>query len=82
MSKVSVILAISLAVAFPALAKGKKVDWSLCEQEISAHCSKAKSDHDKHECLEKLSKEKVSDECREKNEKLEGAFKEHKHDHK
>lgn len=82
MKKVIILLAVSIAFILSAQAKGKKVDWSLCEQEISAHCTKAKSDHDKHECIEKLPKGKVSDECREKNEKLEGTFGKHDHDHK
>lgn len=59
----------------------KKVDWSLCEQEIKESCSTAKSDHDKHECIEKLPKEKVSDECREKNEKVESQMKKDGHKH-
>lgn len=82
MKAVLLVAVASLMMTGPALAKAKKVDWSLCEQEITAHCSKAKSDHDKHECIEKLPKDKVSDECREKNEKLEGSFGDHKHDHK
>lgn len=81
MNKMSFVIASIMSLSLTAYAKSKKVDWSLCEQEIAAHCSKAKSDHDKHECIEKLPKEKISEECREKNEKLEGSFSE-KHDHK
>lgn len=77
------ILVVSLMImAVVANAKSKKVDWTLCEQEIKNHCASSKSDHDKHECIEKLAKDKVSDECRVKNEKLEGTFGKHKHDHK
>ena len=73
----------TLAFATTSYAAGKKVDWSLCEREIKESCSNKKDDHATHECLEKLSKEKLSDECREKNEKLEAGFKgEHGKDHK
>lgn len=82
MKNLTVILAVAIAFAITAHAKGKKIDWSLCEQEIITHCAKEKTDHGKHECLEKLPKEKVSEECRQKNEKLEGSFGKHKHGHK
>lgn len=59
----------------------KKIDWSLCEREIKDYCATAKSDPDKHECIEKLSKEKVSDECREKNEKVESQMRNSGHKH-
>lgn len=63
-------------------AKGKKIDWSLCEREIKEFCAKLTDDHEKHECLEKVPAEKISEECREKNKKLEGQFKgKHKHNH-
>lgn len=80
MKRMSLVAAVAMAMSITAYGKTKKVDWSLCEQEITTHCSKSKSDHDKHECIEKLPKDKVSDECREKNEKLEGSFGGHKHD--
>jgi hypothetical protein len=78
-----ILVAATFAFAMSAFAGGKKVDWSLCEREIKESCSKEKDDHGKHECLEKLPKEKVSEECAEKNEKLEAQFKgEHGKDHK
>lgn len=82
MNKLLVTSTMALAFMVSAQAKSKKVDWSLCDHEIKTHCSKAKTDHEKHECIEKLPKDKVSDECREKNEKLEGTFGKHEHDHK
>lgn len=73
----------TFAFATTSYAGGKKVDWSLCEREIKESCSGKKDDHATHECLEKLPKDKLSEECAEKNEKLEAQFKgEHGKDHK
>lgn len=69
-------------VASLSAAKGKKIDWSLCERELKEFCAKQTDDHEKHECLEKLAPEKLSEECREKNKKLENQFKgKHNHSH-
>ena len=69
---VTLVFTLSTAVSF---AKTKKIDWSLCEREVRENCSKLTDNHEIHECIEKLPKEKVSDECREKNESLEKEFK-------
>jgi hypothetical protein len=75
------IIAISISNSF-VFAASKKIDWSLCKKEIKEFCSKIKDDHEKHECLEKLPKDKVSKECREKNTQLESLFKaKHDQDH-
>jgi hypothetical protein len=81
MKNILVITVLTIAASVSA-AKSKKIDWSLCEREIKEFCSKHTDDHDKHECLEKLPKEKISEECQEKNKKLEDQFKgKHKHSH-
>ncbi len=76
----AILIALILAIATSAgAAKSKKIDWSLCERELKEPtCAKITDDHKKHECIEKLPKENVSEDCRVKNEKLEGQFK-HKH---
>jgi hypothetical protein len=50
-------------------------DWSVCKADLVATgCATKSDDHEKHECLEKAPKTKVSKACAEMNEKLEGTF--------
>lgn len=65
---------ITLTFSFPTFAAEKKIDWTACKKEISESCSKIKDDHETHECLEKLPKNKVSKSCSEMNSGLEGKF--------
>lgn len=76
MRKLSYALILTSVFTSAAFADSKKIDWSACEKEIKEFCSKIKDDHEKHECLEKLAKDKVSKKCHEKNSELESVFKE------
>jgi len=59
----------------------EKVDWKVCDKELSEFCTTASSDNEKHECLEEAPKGKVSKDCSDFNSKLEGKFQD-KHNHK
>ena len=67
-------IALILGICFEGVAADKKIDWSECKKEFSKSCSKIKDDHEKHECLEKLPKDKISKTCKEFNSSLEGKF--------
>jgi hypothetical protein len=79
--KLFVLLTVILFSPYSAIA-AEKVDWQVCKADLEKNCSKKKSDHDKHECLEHAGKDKVSPECLEMNASLEDLFKEHHKGHK
>lgn len=71
-----------IVLSLQGFASEPKVDWGMCSKEISESCTK-KGDHETHECLEKLPKDKVSKECADFNHKLESKFSgKHKKSHK
>ena len=52
-----------------------KVDWGICKVDLeSTGCMAKNDDHEKHECLEKTPKGKISKGCKEHNHKLENEF--------
>lgn len=59
----------------------EKVDWKVCEKELSEFCTTATSDKEKHECLEEAPKGKVSKSCSDFNLKQEPKGKD-KHGHR
>ena len=75
----TLLLSICLLSVFSSFASDIKIDWTLCKKEISESCIKVKDDHEIHECIEKLPKNKISKVCSEMNSKLEGKFSD-KHD--
>lgn len=50
--------------------KNPKTDWKICQTEIHEYCTAAVDDVEKHECLEEISKNKLSKLCKEFNEAL------------
>ena len=68
------LLVFTLTLSFSALAADKKIDWSACKKEITESCANKKDDHETHECLEKLPKNKISKACAEMNAGLEAKF--------
>lgn len=76
------LLTIILTFSFSVIAADKKIDWAICKKEISESCAKIQDDHEVHECLEKLPKNKISKSCGEMNSSLESKFAEkHKKGH-
>ena len=77
------VLLVSLLILAPSVsfAKPEKIDWKPCKKEIEEYCTAYLTDLEKHECLEELSKGKVSKACMDHNKKVEAKLG-HKHDEK
>lgn len=70
-----------LSLSGPAFAEDK-IDWGICAKDLEKNCVGITGDHEKHECLEKSGKKRITKACRDYNHKLEDKFKEeHKDDH-
>lgn len=68
-------LVLGLFVSFNAYSGDEKVDWGICKTDLeSTGCMAKNDDHEKHECLEKAPKGKVSKDCKKHNHKLEEKF--------
>ena len=52
-----------------------KIDWGICAQDLEKSCAGISDDHEKHECLEKAGRKKVTKACSDFNHSLEGKFK-------
>lgn len=52
-----------LLISGSAFAGEEAFDWTACDTELTENCAEKSNDKDKHDCIGKMDREKISEDC-------------------